>query len=88
MFRLELGFVLIEDGAVKDMVLVFQGGFLIGGGRILHHLHLSLFFNMERVGGCCCLNYALKSLRLPRMDISLYLVSIKITVVFMKYAPV
>lgn len=31
---------------------------------------LSFFFGMEPVGGCCYLNYALKSLGLPGVDIS------------------
>lgn len=60
----------------------------MAGGGFYTTSQLSLCYNMERVGGCFYLNHALKSLRLPRVDISLYLVFIRITVIFMKYARV
>lgn len=75
MFRVEFGFFLTEHGVFSDLVTLL--GFFIWD-FLLH------FFGIEAVGGCCYLNYALKSLGLPGVDISLDFVSLKVAVISCK----
>lgn len=71
MFRVEFGFFLAEHGVFSDVALVI----------LVWDSLPPFFFIKEPVGDCCYLNYALKSLGLPGVDISPDFVSLKVAVI-------
>lgn len=93
-FKLELGFGLTDESVLRDLalavfLLLSWWFLLVVVGFFFCFVLFFTFFSIDgRKGGYSYLNYARKSVGLPGVEVSTDFVSLKVTVIFMKYARV